>query len=586
MIKWQIVTGDLPPGGITQEQVELAKSITLAAAQQWGNYIDSNVTLTVELRLDTREPVFGNSLSDLEVSAFSTSYEHVFLRNENGQRIVEPGAAYEIRTGIDPNGSKPDIVITINPEFVDRLWLDPTPFTAGDLADFAPASSIDFMALMMHEFSHALASVSMVVGNNTLNNAKTLSVFDTLSVDTANGRFFIGEAVQEILGAPVPTIHGHFGLPIDSLDDPFVLPDTEQSQLYRFDLLRDGFFLNYRAFPSSFDLAILKDVGLPMVTESSEADLLFGFHREPDILRGKEGDDTLKGLSGADELWGGSGNDMLFGGSGRDTIGGGDGNDFIVGDDVDVVVLAGASPLPKDGDQDIDLIFGGAGNDTILTGTFTDSNKNGRYDTGEAGTGQTLANTVWAGVGDDTVVGTDGNETLGGGRGNDVIQAFGGDDIIYGGKETTNTLSGTNDVIDAGQGADTVFAGAGNDSIAGGAGADVLFNGTGADTVDGGDGGDELFGGPGDDDLSGGAGADTFYFNQNSGNDVIRDFDPLEDFLSVTAFGFEDLEGLQASASVIDVDGQSSLLLQLSGETSITLIGISVSQLDLSNVVL
>ncbi|NVJ97976.1 MAG: hypothetical protein HWE25_07485, partial [Alphaproteobacteria bacterium] len=477
MIKWEVVTGNIPPSsGLTDETVALAKALTLQAASYWSRYIDSDVTLTIELRLDTVEPIFGR---EVEGSAFSTSREHVFLRREEGQNILEPGATHEIRTGTDPNGGTPDIVITINPDSLDILALDPTPETSGDIIDVVGDTLIDFLSLMIHELGHSLGMTSFPV-NEPLATAGRITTFDALSGDAPNGRFFYGTNAQEVLGAPVPLTDGHIGLPIDSVDDPFSVPDTLLSQQFRFDVFRDATFLRFRAFTSSLDLAILQDLGIPMLEATSGADHLFGFEREADTLRGLAGDDTLDGLSGADALWGGDGDDVLLGGGGRDTIGGGAGNDLLVGDSADIILPSRFDPLPADAHENRDLLFGGAGDDIILTGAFTDASGNGTYDDGEAITSDTVANTAWAGSGHDTIVGTDGNETLGGGLGNDRIQAHGGDDVIYGGKTGADGAS-VNDRIDAGDGDDSVFSGDGDDSIMGGAGADLIFNGAGND---------------------------------------------------------------------------------------------------------
>jgi hypothetical protein len=77
--------------------------------------------------------------------------------------------------------------------------------------------------------------------------------------------------------------------------------------------------------------------------------------------------------------------------------------------------------------------------------------------------------------------------------------------------------------------ADQILAGAGNDRVAGRGGDDRLFGEGGNDTLLGGDGDDLLSGGAGYDVLTGGRGADTFLFTDDSGTDVITDFDLFED---------------------------------------------------------
>ena len=55
-------------------------------------------------------------------------------------------------------------------------------------------------------------------------------------------------------------------------------------------------------------------------------------------------------------------------------------------------------------------------------------------------------------------------------------------------------------------------------------GNDIIWSSAGTDTLNGGDGNDVLFGGKGIDNLTGGNGADTFEFCNQSGNDIIKDY--------------------------------------------------------------
>ena len=80
-------------------------------------------------------------------------------------------------------------------------------------------------------------------------------------------------------------------------------------------------------------------------------------------------------------------------------------------------------------------------------------------------------------------------------------------------------------------GADLIHAGAGNDAVVGNSGNDTLFGEAGNDDLIGDDGNDVLDGGAGNDLLRGGAGADRFIFS--SGDDTIRNFDALQDVISL-----------------------------------------------------
>ncbi len=118
--------------------------------------------------------------------------------------------------------------------------------------------------------------------------------------------------------------------------------------------------------------------------------------------------------------------------------------------------------------------------------------------------GSDFADTLIAGIGDDTIHGDGGNDRLEGGAGNDIINGGAGDDIItdLGGDDNIKGGDG-NDAINAGQGLNLTLGGAGNDFIVAGA-----------------DGGSEVFGGTGDDFILGSRTTERILGNE--GNDWIE----------------------------------------------------------------
>jgi alkaline phosphatase len=161
--------------------------------------------------------------------------------------------------------------------------------------------------------------------------------------------------------------------------------------------------------------------------------------------------------------------------------------------------------------------------------------------TGDAGN-----DVIYGGASNETILGEAGNDVLYGGAGKDTIVGGTGDDILVG-EEGDDALLGEagNDYIDGGAGNDYIEGGAGNDSLLGRSGIDVLLGGDGNDYMDGGAGNDVLIGGLGTDALVGGVGNDRFGFATGApftaatiGNDILADFNPLEDFivLSKTTF--------------------------------------------------
>lgn len=187
-----------------------------------------------------------------------------------------------------------------------------------------------------------------------------------------------------------------------------------------------------------------------------------------DTIYGETGNDTLEGQKGDDTLFGGSGNDTLAGGAGTNTLDGGEGVDTAdyssAGSGVDVDLRDGTAA--------------GLGSSDVLTSV-------------EAVTGSDF---------DDTLDGSQGENTLYGGEGSDSIDGHGGADTLYGGDGGDQIEGGVgNDALFGGGGADELKGGEGDDRLAGGTGTDVLYGGADNDTwvLDEDGIGDSFFGGSG-----------------------------------------------------------------------------------------
>ncbi|MEM6680695.1 MAG: choice-of-anchor I family protein, partial [Pseudomonadota bacterium] len=206
---------------------------------------------------------------------------------------------------------------------------------------------------------------------------------------------------------------------------------------------------------------------------------------------------------------------------------------------------------------------------------------------------------------DDKMVGTNGHDVMHGDAGRDFIQGGRGDDTLVGGTEGDHLMGGRGDdslfgdegddmlnggngedVLFGGLGDDTLRAGLGDDTLNGDAGADILLGGKGDDVLNGGLGNDVLKGGTGEDILNGGAGndwlsggdnADIFSFEPGSGQDIIRDFEPGEDLITLSGFSGLDAAGLINDAQ--QVGSRTVLTLNDTGDT-ITLLGFDKDDLS------
>jgi Ca2+-binding RTX toxin-like protein len=133
--------------------------------------------------------------------------------------------------------------------------------------------------------------------------------------------------------------------------------------------------------------------------------------------------------------------------------------------------------------------------------------------------------TVLEGIGDrgaDTILGSALSEVLSGNQGNDQIRGNQGDDQIRGNL-----------------GQDGLRGDDGNDTLNGNTDNDFLTGGSGNDRLLGEVGNDNLVGASGLDTLTGGSGQDSFGFTRpTEGIDLITDFKPAEDRITISRIGF------------------------------------------------
>ena len=246
-----------------------------------------------------------------------------------------------------------------------------------------------------------------------------------------------------------------------------------------------------------------------------------------DVLVGMEngiggsGNDTLTGDVQANRLDGGIGNDLLIGGDGNDTLIGGDGDDSLAGGGGNDSLVGGNGKDSANFSKatqgiSLNLTLGtaqGEGSD-VLVGMENGIGGSGN----DTLTGDTQANRLDCGIGNDLSSGGDGNDTLIGGDGDDSLAGGGGNDSLVGGngKDSANFSKATQGIslnltlgTAQGEGSDVLvgmengIGGSGNDTLTGDTQANRLDGGIGNDNVNGGLGGDSLVGGAGSDTLTG-----------------------------------------------------------------------------------
>lgn len=243
------VTFDDPESVYAADYAALEQGV-LAAGAAWSQYLDADVSLEVEIAFSSSVP-----------TANGGSSTYVYLRTESGINIFQDGAASEIMTGNDANGSQPDIVITLGTGFLaDTLWIDPTPF---DDLEAVPFDRVDAVTVLTHELGHGLGLNGYSSGTNGSLPGDYQSTFDQFVSFTDGNIYFDGPTAVAVYGGPVPLTFGnnfHVG-------NEFPRPGS--------DLLEDVMngvqsLRGRRLLPSTVDLAILKDLGLPLLVDVTE----------------------------------------------------------------------------------------------------------------------------------------------------------------------------------------------------------------------------------------------------------------------------------------------------------------------------
>ncbi|AHE51937.1 calcium-binding protein [Sphingomonas sanxanigenens] len=242
-------------------------------------------------------------------------------------------------------------------------------------------------------------------------------------------------------------------------------------------------------------------IGIENVTGSAHDDMLTG-NALSNTLVGGLGDDTLNGGLGNDVLDGGAGIDtasyadaalgvkvsLLIAGAqttgvgadrliGIENLTGSAFDDALVGDNRANTLTGNAGNDLLNGGLGNDILNGGAGSDTASYDGARDRVIVDLLKTGPQSTASSGSDTL---ISIENVIGT----------------AF--DDVITGNSQANHLSGGLgNDLLDGGSAADTLDGGNGNDTLIGGGGTDVLGGGAGQDRLSGGLGADRLTGGTG-----------------------------------------------------------------------------------------
>ena len=191
---------------------------------------------------------------------FAAGGDSSFVGRFNGIDLWEPSLAAESRSGTDPDPSRADISIYIDPagSFLSGLWWDPDIATT--LGGVVPHDRTDAFSVILHELLHGLGIRGWRDASTAALPADYQSTWDQ-HITLANGKaYFSGPATTALLGGPAEVrlggsqggYHlGHGPTPADS-GQPWIAGSV-----------MNGYFTlpGERYLPGRLELAMLKDVG-------------------------------------------------------------------------------------------------------------------------------------------------------------------------------------------------------------------------------------------------------------------------------------------------------------------------------------
>jgi hypothetical protein len=231
----------------------LIEQHVIAAGQHWAGHLIGNGSIEVLVRASTSIPF-----------AEGRSFTNSFVHTNGAFNVFEQGMTAEIRTGTDPNGGEYDVEILINPDYaVNELWYDPDPIARTALVDI---NRTDAMSTFLHEFGHALGFSGWINGTDGTFPGDYRSTYDEHVVFDGDNFFFTGPEATAANGVTVPLTFANVSHVAN------FAPRPGENLLY--DVMNGlVFYRGYRYEISSVDLAMLKDMGVPINDLPGDFDL-------------------------------------------------------------------------------------------------------------------------------------------------------------------------------------------------------------------------------------------------------------------------------------------------------------------------
>jgi hypothetical protein len=223
------------------------------AGKEWSKHFPVPQDVSIEVLVDVAD------LSANNILARCGSTSSVFVKAQGGTNLFQLGVAYEILTGTDPNGSKQDADLIFDTGYLggtgtSHFWLDPDP---DKRTVPLPDHTADGLSVCMHELGHALGFSGWRDMKTGALSGTSQSNFDLLSSTDGSNFFFAGPTAVSVYGGPVPETYAN----LSHIANLAPRPGTDLA-----DDLMHGVptFIQARYYISDIDVAIMRDVGLPV----------------------------------------------------------------------------------------------------------------------------------------------------------------------------------------------------------------------------------------------------------------------------------------------------------------------------------
>ena len=268
---------------LSQPERDQITSHLSEAMRRWSRLLVIDGARSIEVEV---------TISSIPTAGAASAYG-IPIGEEGGRSLLEQGVAYELRTGVDANAATPDMYLNIGLDYLrNSLWFDPDPSSR---TAPVPLDRTDAMSTFLHEVGHAIAYNGWSDPVTGVPPAEFWSTFDRWMLPGAPTLFTGPHAVAAWGSAPdlttgnnkhwgnattsvLPPVAWQVVRPIEWRDGlavpprvpappsmPFpAQPSAVQASLI--DQLMNGvvFYSGHRYDISPLDIAVLKDVGLPL----------------------------------------------------------------------------------------------------------------------------------------------------------------------------------------------------------------------------------------------------------------------------------------------------------------------------------